>query len=276
MHDAQKEQIEIDLLLEAIFQRYGYDFRSYARASIERRVHQFISMEGLPSISEAIPRLMRDENFFGRLALYFSIAVTEMFRDPWVYLSLRQLVVPVLRTWPHFKVWHAGCASGEEAYSLAIVLKEEGVYDRATIYATDFNDVALGQARDGIYTLGKLQEATRNYQQAGGKASFSDYYHARYGAAAMDPSLRERIVFSNHNLASDSTFSEMHLVFCRNVLIYFNRELQDRVLNLFSESLVHGGFLCLGTKENLQFTEVAPRFEPIDAKARIYKKVGSP
>ena len=276
MQNGQIEQIEIDLLLEAIYRRYGYDFRSYARASIERRVRQFLSREGCPSISAMIDLLLRQEEFFSRMARYFSIPVTEMFRDPWVYRALREKVVPVLRTWPHFKVWHAGCSSGEEAYSLAVVLKEEGVYHRATIYATDFNDTVLQQAGEGIYEISRLQEATRNYQEAGGKASFSDYYHARYGAVAMDPSLRERIVFSNHNLASDTVFSEMHLVFCRNVLIYFNRDLQNRVLHLFSESLVHGGFLCLGTKEDLQFTEVADQFETVDRRARIYKKTVLP
>ena len=203
-----------------------------------------------------IPMILRDRELFSRLARDFSIAVTEMFRDPFVYKAVRNKVIPVLRTWPHFKIWHAGCATGEEVYSLAIVLKEEGVYDRATIYATDFNDEALEQAREGIFEIGKLQEATRNYQQAGGKASLAEYYHARYDAAVMDSALKERIVFSGHNLASDSVFGDMHLVFCRNVLIYFNRELQNRALGLFTESLVHGGFLCLGTKEDLRFSNV--------------------
>jgi chemotaxis protein methyltransferase CheR len=189
---------------------------------------------------------------------------------------VREKVVPLLRTWPHFKVWLAGCATGEEAYSLAIVLKEEGVYDRATLYATDFNDESLARAREGIYETTRLQEATRNYQQAGGKASFSDYYHARYDAAALDGSLKERIVFSGHNLTSDSVFGEMHLVLCRNVLIYFNRELQHRTLGLFTESLVHGGFLCLGTKEDLRFTDVRHRYQVVDDKARIYKKMDAP
>lgn len=270
------EQIEIDLLLEAIYRRYGYDFRSYARASIERRVRNFLSREQCSSIAAMIDPLLRDEEFYSRLVSHFSIPVTEMFRDPWVYCVLREKVVPVLKTWPHFKVWLAGCSSGEEAYSLAILLREEGVYHRATIYATDFNDTVLQKAREGIYDLGRLQEATRNYQESGGKASFADYYHARYGAAAMDESLRERIVFSNHNLAADSVFSEMHLVFCRNVLIYFDRSLQNRVLGLFGDSLVHGGFLCLGTKEDLQFTAVADYFETVDRRARIYKKVASP
>lgn len=269
------ETIEIDLLLESIYRRYGYDFRAYARASIERRIRLFLSAAGCATVSEMIPQVLHDAAFFSRLLPYFSIPVTEMFRDPWVYLAVREQVVPLLRTWPHVKIWHAGCATGEEVYSLAIVLKEEGLYDRATIYATDFSGAALDQARAGTYEIDKLQEATRNYQQAGGKASLADYYHAAYGAAAMDPALRERIVFSGHNLASDSVFGEMHLVFCRNVLIYFNRELQDRALGLFAESLVHGGFLCLGSKESLQFSALHGHFEAVDRKARLYKKTGA-
>jgi chemotaxis protein methyltransferase CheR len=219
---------------------------------------------------------LHDKEFFSRLARYFSISVTEMFRDPFVYRAVREKVIPLLRTWPHFKIWHAGCATGEEVYSLAIVLKEEGVYDRATIYATDFNDDALERAREGVYEVSKMKEATRNYQQAGGKASFSEYHHARYDAVAMRGSLKERITFANHNLAVDEAFGEMHLVFSRNVLIYFNRELQNRALGLFTESLVHGGFLCLGTKEDIQFTDVNNRYEVVDGKAKIYRKKGVP
>lgn len=275
-HPSQIETIEIDLLLEAVFRRYGYDFRSYARASIERRVRQFLSGSGCASVAEMIPKVLHDGEFFSRLVRYFSISVTEMFRDPSVYRAVREKVVPLLRTWPHVKIWHAGCATGEEVYSLAIVLKEAGIYDRSTIYATDFNDEALDRAREGIYATGKLQEATRNYQHSGGQRSFSEYYHAKYEAAAMDASLKERLVFSSHNLASDSVFGEMHLVFCRNVLIYFNRDLQNRALGLFTESLVHGGFLCLGTKENIRFADVSDRYEVVDDHARIYKKRALP
>jgi len=274
MNNVKIEPIEIDLLLEAVFRRYGYDFRSYARASIERRIRQFMSGAGCASISAMIPKVLHDKEFFSRLAHYFSISVTEMFRDPFVYRAVREKVVPLLRTWPHFKIWHSGCATGEEVYSLAIMLKEEGVYDRATIYATDFNDDALERAREGIYEGSKIKEATRNYQQAGGKASFSEYYHAHYDAAAMDGSLKERITFANHNLAVDEAFGEIHLVFCRNVLIYFNRELQNRALGLFTESLVHGGFLCLGSKEDIQFTDVSKLYKAVDGKAKIYKKIG--
>jgi chemotaxis protein methyltransferase CheR len=276
MDRTEVDEIEIGLLLEAIFQRYGYDFRSYARASIERRVRQFLLTSGCALVSEMIPKVLHDEAFFSRLAQYFSISVTEMFRDPFVYQAFRETVVPLLKTWPHFKIWHAGCATGEEVYSLAIVLKEEGVYDRATIYATDFSDSALEKAKAGIYDMEKIRQATGNYQQAGGKASFSEYYHARYAAAAIDGALKERITFSNHNLASDTVFGEMHVVFCRNVLIYFNRDLQNRALGLFTESLVHGGFLCLGTKEDLRFTNAYGNYKPADVKARIYRKQADP
>ena len=276
MKSTEIERIETDLLLEAIFQRHGYDFRSYARASIERRIRQFLSGSGCASVSEMIPRVLHDREFFSRLARYFSISVTEMFRDPFVYRLLRERVVPLLKTWPFFKIWHAGCATGEEAYSLAIVLKEEGIYDRATIYATDFNDEALERAREGVYEVSKMKAATRYYQQSGGRSSFSDHYHAHYAAAVMDSSLKERMTFANHNLAVDEAFGEMHLVICRNVLIYFNRELQNRALGLLTESLVHGGLLCLGTKENLLLTDLAPRYDVMEGKARLYKRKSTP
>lgn len=272
MKPSEIEHIEVELLLEAVYQRYGYDFRSYARASIDRRVRQFMSGKNVRLISELIPRVLYDEALFSELAQYFSIAVTEMFRDPFVYCALREKVVPLLKTYPFVKVWHAGCATGEEVYSLAILLKEEGLFDRVTIFGTDFNDRALEQARQGIYPAERIKDFTRNYQEAGGKGSFSEYYHARYESAALDASLKERITFANHNLASDAAFGEMHLVFCRNVLIYFNPELQNRALRLFDESLVRGGFLCLGTKEDIQFTEVAGGYDAVDSAARIYRK----
>jgi chemotaxis protein methyltransferase CheR len=276
VENLQVEDIEVDLLLEAVYRRYGYDFRSYARASIERRTRQFMLNSGFACVSEMIPKVLRDRAFFTKLSRFFSIPVTEMFRDPILYRVLREKVIPLLRTWPHVKVWHAGCATGEEVYSLAIVLKEEGVYDRTTIYATDFNEEVLDRARHGIYDIGKIQDATRSYQQAGGKASFSEYYHARYGAAAMSGTLKDHIVFFNHNLASDSVFGDMHLVFCRNVLIYFNRQLQNRVLGLFTESLVHGGFLCLGSREDLQFTDAREQYGIVDRNARVFKKKEGP
>ena len=274
MNKGEIENIEIELLLEAIHRRYGYDFRSYARASIERRIGQFMSHAGFSRICEIIPQLLDNPDLFSELVQYFSISVTEMFRDPFVYCAIRQDLVPLLRTWHHVKIWHAGCATGQEVYSLAIVLKEEGLYDRTTIYATDFNDSCLETARAGIYRPRDIQEATRNYQKAGGRNSFSRYYHSMYDAVQMDNQLRDRITWANHNLVTDGVFGEMHLVCCRNVLIYFNQDLQNRVLRVFTDSLVNGGFLCLGTKEDLRFTEVSGHYESVDAKAKIYKKRG--
>lgn len=272
MEELQIEEIEINLLLEAIFQRYGYDFRSYARASIDRRIRQFLPSTGCDSLSAIIPKALRDKCFSTALIQYFSISVTEMFRDPSVYLAIRKNVVPLLRTYPHVKVWHAGCATGEEVYSMAILLKEEGLYEKASLFGTDFNDSALEQAKDGIYPVDKMKEFTRNYQQGGGRASFAQYYHANYESAVMDGALKKRITFANHNLVTDQVFGEMHVIFCRNVLIYFNKELQARALRLFTDSLVRGGFLCLGNKEDIQFTKVKDEYEIVDDKARIFRK----
>ena len=270
------EAIEVDLLLQAIFERYGHDFRSYARASINRRVKHFLADSECTTISELIPKLLHDQTFFEKMVRYFSITVTEMFRDPLVYQGIREQVVPALKTYPYIRVWNAGCATGEETYSLAIVLQEEGMYDRATLFATDFNDAALEKAEEAIYQPEKIREFTSNYQKAGGKNSFSSYYHARYGAVTVDPSLKKNITFANHNLVTDSVFSEMHLILCRNVMIYFSKPLQDRVLRLFSDSLVPNGFLCLGSKENLAFSEVSDHFIPVDEKLRIYQKKRPP
>ncbi len=195
-----------------------------------------------------------------------------MFRDPFVYRSIREKVVPFLKTYPFVKIWYAGCATGEEAYSLAILLQEEGLYERTTIFATDFNDEALEKAKEGIYALDNVQQFTKNYQHAGGTGSFSNYYHAEYESMAINRSLKKKITFANHNLVTDEVFGEMHMIFCRNVLIYFDKKLQNRVLNLFTESLVNGGFLCLGAKENLQFTDVNSYYKPIDKKGKIYQR----
>ena len=240
--------IEVDLLLEAIYRRYGYDFRDYQRETITRRLQQFLQDTGIPSVGEVIHRLLREPTVFYHLIGYFSVNVTALFRDPFVYAALRQHVVPMLRTWPHVKLWDAGCATGEEVYSLAILLREEGLLDRTTIYATDIS------------------------AESGATASLSAYYHARYDAAAMDPTLRKHITFARHNLAMDASFGEMQVIVCRNVLIYFNRELQDTVLTLFWESLENGGYLCLGDKESLAFTAVEKYFDIVDDHARIYKK----
>lgn len=266
------EKIELELFLDAIYQRCGYDFRHYARASVRRRVRRLLEKSGCTKISEMIPKLLYDEAFAQSIIYDFSIPVTEMFRDPAFYLSVRQKVIPYLATYPFIKVWHAGCATGEEVYSLAIVLQEEGLYDRATIFATDLNEAILTRAKEGIYPLKEIRQYTVNYQQAGGTRSFAEYYHAHYSSAIMHQSLRHNITFASHNLVTDGVFGEMHLIFCRNVLIYFDRVLQERVLNLLTDSLALGGFLCLGSKETLQFSNVARHFQVVDEPARIYQK----
>jgi len=272
MKSNNSENIEISLLLEAIFLRYGYDFRGYAKASIRRRIIQFMKMTKAGSISEMIPRLIHDESFFERMVREFSITVTEMFRDPSMFLSLRQNVMPFLKSYPFVRIWHAGCATGEEAYSLAILMQEEGLDQRGTLFATDFNDNALEKAKEGILELDNARLYAQNYQLSGGKGSFSDYHHARYGAMAINRALKEKITFANHNLVTDQVFSETHLILCRNVMIYFNKALQERVLGLFYESLVHGGFLCLGMKESLLFSKFQDKFKIIDQKNKIFQK----
>ncbi len=272
MNSQEIEKIELELFLEAIFQRYGYDFRHYARASASRRARHILAGTGYHHLSELIPLLLRDEAFAEKAIFQFSITVTEMFRDPDFYRAVRQTVTPYLETYPFIKIWVAGCATGEEVYSLAILLKEEGLYDRATIYATDFNETALKKAAEGIYPLKDVQQHTQNYQKAGGTHSFSDYYHAEYNSAIMDASLKTNITFAHHNLVSDSVFSEVQVVFCRNVLIYFDRSLQNWVLNTLTNSLSRGGFLCLGTKEALEFSSVYDQFKAVNLEERIYQK----
>jgi chemotaxis protein methyltransferase CheR len=265
------ERIEVNLLLEAIHQRYGYDFRQYSQASITRRLKHHLAKTNFETISDLIPSILHDEGAFTSLFLDLSVTVTEMFRDPWFYLALREKVVPFLRTFPFINVWQAGCATGEEVYSLAILLKEEGLYDRARIYATDFNDAALEKARARIYPMERIKEYSLNYQKAGGQKSLVDYYRAQYQSAIVDASLQENVTFANHNLATDGVFSEMHLILCRNVLIYFDRTLQNRVLSVFQDSLCYNGFLCLGSKETLQFSNVKEGFVKFAAKERIYQ-----
>jgi chemotaxis protein methyltransferase CheR len=266
------EQIELTLLLEGIYQRWGYDFRGYSRASLRRRVGEFMVRQGITRIGELTARVLHDEPLFQGLVQQFSVPVTEMFRDPTVYLALRREVVPYLRTYPFIKVWHAGCATGEEVYSLAILLEEEGLYDRCTIYATDLNEAALDRARAGVYPVASVQEFTENYQRAGGLRSFGEWYQAGYDRVVLPASLRRNVTFARHNLATDHVFSEVHLVLCRNVLIYFDRALQDRAIGLFEESLVHDGFLCLGSKETLAFSARRDAFSELDPACRIYRR----
>ena len=272
MRQEKTEDIEVALLLDAIYERYGHDFRNYSRVSVKRRLRNILSKTKYTTISEMISPVLHDESFFETLIYELSITVTEMFRDPEFFKTLREQVIPYLKTHPFIRIWHAGCATGEEVYSLAILLKEEGYYDRTTIFATDFNDVALNKAREGIYPLEKLKDYTANYQHSGGTGSLVQYYHAGYDAAILDPSLRKNIAFANHNLVTDGVFSEVHLIVCRNVLIYFDKTLQNRVLRLFRDSLVHGGILALGSKEALQFSEIVNDFKTLSERWKIFQK----
>ena len=273
MDQADVEQLETTLFLEALYQRHGYDFRNYAQASIHRRVRRLMDKAGAASVSGMIPLLLHDAGFLPLVVETLSVNVSEMFRDPAFFTLLRTEVIPYLKTFPFIKVWHAGCASGEEVYSLAMVFREEGFYDRTTIFATDVNPMVVEQAKAGVYSLDAVKSYAANYQQSGGKAAFSDYYLALHGWAIMDASLRENVTFAPHNLATDGVFGEMHLILCRNVLIYFDRSLQNRVLRLFDESLVHGGIMALGSKESLNGSEVAGNYQPVNAKWRIHKKI---
>ncbi|PKP32442.1 MAG: chemotaxis protein CheR [Bacteroidetes bacterium HGW-Bacteroidetes-16] len=268
----QTINIEIDLILDAIFQKYGYDFRNYSRAHVKRRLLHRLAGSHFKSLSQMQHEVLYDPSFFQEILKDLSINVTEMFRDPKFYLALRSEIIPLLKTYPFIKVWHAGCSTGEEVYSFAIVLKEEGLYDRVQIYATDFNRTVLDIAKKGIYPINRIKEFTANYQQAGGKQSFSDYYMADYNSVIFDQSLKKNIVFAEHNLVTDSVFAEVNIIICRNVLIYFNRELQNKVFTLFTESLINGGFLCLGSKETLQFSQNAGLYDVLNAYEKLYKK----
>ncbi len=266
------QQIEIRLLLDAMRMAYGYDFSGYSMDMVTRRIQDTLSKSHCTKVADLIPKVLYDPEFFSALIYNISIPVTEMFRDPSFYHCLRHQVLPVLRTYPYVNVWHAGCATGEEVYSLAIVLKEEGLYDKCQIYATDINDIALKKAQEGIYRVDQIAKYTQNYQRAGGTGTFSDYYHAKYDVAKIDASLKENVTYANHNLVTDGVFGEMNLILCRNVFIYFGKELQNKVLTLFLESLCRGGTLCLGNSESLQFSTVAKAFKEISKDERIYQK----
>ena len=267
------ERLEIELLLEGVYRHYGFDFRSYAYASIRRRLWKRVEGEGLNSISQLQARILHDPDAMERLLLDLSVNVTAMFRDPTFYKEFRERIIPLLRTYPFLRIWHAGCSTGEEVFSMAILLEEEGLYDRARLYATDINDVVLQRAKQGIFPLDRMQEYTENYLRAGGKRSFSEYYTAKYDGALFTPTLTRNIVFSQHNLVTDRSFSEFHVIFCRNVLIYFDKTLQNRVHSLFYDSLVMLGILALGSKESLKFSQYEPCYEKLSAAEKIYRKV---
>jgi len=273
-HAAKTEEIELQLLLEALYQRYHYDFREYSMASIKRRLSQALMHFKVPSISALQEKLLHEPGILPELVSYLTVQVSEMFRDPSYFSALREKVVPHLKTYPSLKVWVAGCSAGEELYSLAILFREEGLESRTIFYATDINTDALKKAEAGIFNVERIAQFTENHRKSGAKTSLSDYYTAAYGNVVFDKTLRERAVFSDHSLASDSVFAEVHLVSCRNVMIYFNRELQDRAVGLFSASLVRRGFLGLGLKESLRFSTHATVFDEFDREQRIYQKKG--
>jgi chemotaxis protein methyltransferase CheR len=264
--------IELQLLIDAIYLKYHYDFRGYARASLKRRLRTAMSRFGCDTLSRLQDKVLHEPETFPVLLGYLTVQVSEMFRDPVYFHTLREKVVPLLRTYPSLRVWVAGCSSGEEVYSLAIMLREAGLLARTLIYATDINPQALEQAESGVYSVDRVAGFSDNYRKAGGRASLSEYYTAAYGRAVFDKSLRENIVFSDHSLATDSVFAEVQLVSCRNVLIYFDRVLQDRAVGLFREALVRRGFLGVGAKESLRFSQHARSFDELERHERIYQK----
>ena len=269
----QIENIEVRLLLEAIFQRWGYDFRDYAPASLIRRVRRIVSNEKLSSVSALQERILRDATCMQRFLDQLVVSVTSMFRDPGFFLTFRAVAVPILSELPSLRIWHVGCASGEEVYSMAILLHEEGLLERTRIYATDLDQVALDSAKKGIYQLDLMKEYTENYQASGAKAAFSDYYQAGHGNVVMRNYLSKNVVWAQHNLVTDASFNEFHLIVCRNVLIYFNAKLQDRVHNLMYESLTQDGVLVLGRQESLQSTPHKSYYHVLDKREKIYQRV---
>lgn len=268
-----REEIEIRLLLEGVFQHYGFDFRDYAPASLKRRIWKCIQDENLHTVSALQEKVLHDPTCMERLLLTLSINVTAMFRDPDFYFAFRKKVVPLLQPSPFIRIWHAGCSSGEEVYSMAILLREEGLYDRTRIYATDLNEVVLKKAKEGIFPLGAMKDYTANYLRAGGSRSFSEYYTAKYDHAIFHRALQTNIVWAQHNLATDASFNEFDVILCQNVMIYFNRSLQSRVHKLFYESLVMFGVLGLGSKESISFTPYESAYEPLDDREKLYQKV---
>jgi chemotaxis protein methyltransferase CheR len=264
--------IEMALLIDAIYRLYHYDFRAYAPASLRRRLKAAKSRFGCQSLSQLQDRVIHDQAMFPALLDFLTVQVSEMFRDPGYFRALRDRVVPVLRTYPSLKVWVAGCSAGEEAYSLAILLREEGLLANTLIYATDINTRSLQRAAAGVYEVERIAGFTANHQKSGARSSLSDYYTAAYGRAVFDKSLKDHIVFSDHSLATDSVFAEVQLVSCRNVLIYFDRELQDRALGLFGDALCHNGFLSIGSKESIRFSSHADQFMDFDRAEKIFQK----
>ncbi len=268
-----EESLEIEQLFCTLFETYGYDFRHYAYESTRRRVLQRVQHEELSSISQLQQLILKDENIADALLRDLSINVTEMFRDPLFCCELRQRILPRLTQHEHIKIWHAGCATGEEVYSMAIMLSEIGLYSKSQLFATDFNNTVLDKAKHGAFPLQNMRSYVQNYQQSGGNQPFSDYYHANYSAAIMAESLKKNMIFAHHNLTIDQSFGDMNMIVCRNVIIYFNRMLQERVLQLFFDSLVDGGFLCLGSHESLILSPLKNKFKIVSSEYKIYRKI---
>ncbi|HWL12022.1 MAG TPA: protein-glutamate O-methyltransferase CheR [Ureibacillus sp.] len=266
-------ELEIDLLLKAVFRLSGYDFRLYNRSSISRRIHNRMRISNLSTITELTNLIIHDQNYLHQLLNDFSINVTEMFRNPTFFKAFREEVIPKLRDYPEIRIWHAGCATGEEVFSMAVLMEEEGLIEKTVIYATDMNEDVLEKAKNGVFPIHKMQAYTKNYQLAGGKESFSKYYKTDRQYAYFHNSLLKNIIFAQHNLVTDQSFNEFHVIICRNVLIYFTQVLQNQVHHLFYESLVEGGYLGLGDKETLRFTEVMPSYTEVNGAERIYRKV---
>ena len=270
---AELEDIEIELLLDGVYRAHGFDFRDYSRASIKRRILELMRNERMETVSAFQDKLLHDPACLDRFVLGLSVHATAMFRDPSFYSTFRRKAVPLLKTYPTVQIWIAGCSTGEEVYSLAILLQEEKLYDKSRIYATDISQVVLRKARDGIFPLAAMREYTNNYHQAGGTHEFSDYYTAQYDSVIFHPSLRNNVVFSEHNLATDGSFNEFQVILCRNVMIYFNKDLQARVHNLFYDSLSMFGVFGLGNKESLKFTPRAAFYQHINDNDKLYRKV---
>ncbi|RYZ75993.1 MAG: protein-glutamate O-methyltransferase CheR [Proteobacteria bacterium] len=270
--DDSSYDLETELIIEALYQKYRYDFRLYARSSVKRRLQHALGRFHCPTISHLQARLLHEPGFLHELIDILTVPTTEMFRDPSYFAELRTTVVPFLKTFPSLKIWIAGCSTGEEVVSFAILLKEENLLEKTTIYATDINPRVLEEASRGIYDTETIKRATLNYREAGGNGMISDYFSVAYGSARVDPKLLKNVVFSDHSLATDAVFGEMHLVSCRNVLIYFDRPLQNRATTLFKDSLVRGGFLGLGSRESLRFLDPAPAFKTISESQRLYQK----
>ncbi|GGC04890.1 chemotaxis protein CheR [Marinobacterium zhoushanense] len=265
-------EIELTALLECLYQHSGYDFRHYSRSSVQRCLAQHLQVEGLSYVSELIPLVLYRQDALQRLLQCLSVNVTQFYRDPFFFRALQERIFPVLKTFAFFKIWHAGCSSGEEVYSLAILLDEAGLLDRARLYATDFNHGVLAKAREAVFAEEDLDTRQQAYRESGGQGVLKQHFHCRYGVAKPAKHLREHITFAHHNLASDGVFGEMQLIICRNVMIYFDRQLKKRALTLFHQSLYPLGFFCLGDKESLDREMESAHFELVDKRARIYRK----